>query len=127
LMLMNTYRKLEEIGLPKKAICAELVQHIRFAKRTLIYETLGPEYKRDYNNESTLNEQVDDNKEIEEDSKKVAQNYNIDMEKDIPDSPVYDILQEKIQMITDERDYYIDLCNQLKEEVKILKQQLQLL
>jgi hypothetical protein len=36
-------------------------------------------------------------------------------------------LQEKIEMIEDERDYYIDLCNQLKEEIKILKQRLQLL
>ncbi|HET7344495.1 MAG TPA: hypothetical protein VFJ05_01320 [Nitrososphaeraceae archaeon] len=51
---------------------------------------------------------ANEEKRIVEDSKKVAQNYNINVEEDIPDSPIYRRLQEKIQMVEDERDYYRD-------------------
>jgi hypothetical protein len=47
--ILKAAKLLEEIGLPKKLITAELVRHLRFASRRLIYKTLTPEYTRDYN------------------------------------------------------------------------------
>jgi hypothetical protein len=47
--ILKAAKRLEEIGLPKRTICAELVQHIRFASERMIRKTLTPEYTRDYN------------------------------------------------------------------------------
>jgi polyhydroxyalkanoate synthesis regulator phasin len=59
--------------------------------------------------------------------KKVAQNYDIDMEEDIPDSPVYRRLQEKIQMLEDERDFYQEQYDSQKIRIRSLEEQIKLL
>jgi len=85
----------------------------------MIYKTLTPEYKDDSKIRCT-SAADNDKKAIEEDSKKVAANYDIDVKEDVPDSPIYRRLQERIEMIEDERDYYRDQYYKLKEQIKLL-------
>jgi hypothetical protein len=44
-------------------------------------------------------------------------NYYSNIEEDIPDLPIYHILQEKVQMLEDERDYYMDQSEQLSSSI----------
>jgi polyhydroxyalkanoate synthesis regulator phasin len=49
------------------------------------------------------------------------------MEEDIPDSPVYRRLQEKIQMLEDERDFYQEQYDSQKIRIRSLEEQIKLL
>lgn len=134
--ILKAAKLLEEIGVPKKAICAELVQHIRFASERMIRKTLTPEYKDDskISGTSAANEEK---RIMEEDSRNVIQLNHIAPDEE-PASPVYHRMQEKREMLIDERDYYRDQyeqsknkirlleqeCDRLKERIKVLEQQL---
>ena len=49
------------------------------------------------------------------------------MEEDIPDLPVYRRLQEKIQMLEDERDFYQEQYDNQKIRIRSLEEQIKLL
>ncbi len=49
------------------------------------------------------------------------------MEEDIPDSPVYRRLQEKIQLLEDERDFYQEQYDSQKIRIRSLEEQIKLL
>ena len=49
------------------------------------------------------------------------------MEEDIPDSPVYRRLQEKIQMLEDERDFCQEQYDSQKIRIRSLEEQIKLL
>lgn len=115
-LILKAAEKLESLGLPRRTICAELVEHLRFASKTLIYKVLGPEYKREHENELSTSELNDEKNDIEEDAKKVKEIHGIDdiMQVKISDDPVVKTLTEKLKQMTFERDFYRDEYDKYK-------------
>jgi hypothetical protein len=112
-IILKGAKLLEQIGLPKKLIAAELSHGLRGVSRPMVYKTLGPEYVNARDDLST-SKQNDDKKVVEEDAKAVAAKYKIDLENDEPDEAVYSKLSEKLKIATDQIEWYKTKCEETK-------------
>jgi hypothetical protein len=112
-IILKGAKLLEQIGLPKKLIAAELSHGLRGVSRPMVYKTLGPEYVNARDDLST-SKQNDDKKVVEEDAKAVAAKYKIDLENDEPDEAVYSKLNEKLKIANDQTEWYKTKCEENK-------------
>lgn len=113
-IILKGAKLLEELGIPKKTICAELSHGLRGISERMVRKTLGPEYKMEENIRGTSTA-IEDKKDIEEDARKVAEKYGIDLDAgDEPNQVVYNKLVEKMKIVQDERDWYKEKYDETK-------------
>jgi hypothetical protein len=113
-IILKGAKLLEELGIPKKTICAELSHGLRGISERMVRKTLGPEYKIEENVRGTSTA-INDKKDVEEDAKKVAEKYGIDLDAgDEPNEVVYNKLVEKMKIVQDDRDWYEEKYDETK-------------
>jgi hypothetical protein len=113
-IILKGAKLLEELGVSKKTICAELSHGLRGISERMVRKTLGPEYKIEENVRGTSTA-IDVKKDVEEDARKVAEKYGIDLDAgDQPNEVVYNKLVEKMKIVQDDRDWYEEKYDETK-------------
>jgi len=123
-LIKKAAEKLETLGLPKRTIAAELVEHLRFASKAFIYRVLGPEYKRESEDNDLSTSRLDDEKKVlDEEARHLKEVQGIDdvMEVNIYDDPVVKTLTAKLKIVTDERDYYRNEHDKYKQMYEAIR------
>jgi len=117
-IILKGAKLLEQIGLPKKLIAAELSHGLRGVSERFVRKVLGPEFTRsyDYNNSNQIgtSSDIEEKNDIEEDAKNVRQKYEITDDEEPMAEDRYYQLKEKIQILTDERNWYKEQCQHFK-------------
>jgi hypothetical protein len=77
-VILKGAKMLEQIGLPRKTIAAELSHGLRGVSERFVRKVLGPEFTREYdnnNNQIGTSSDIEEKNDIEEDARNVRQKY----------------------------------------------------